>query len=138
MYPGCPRVDVFVFMLMYFVTAIVCLFRCMMRNCGKWEFVKGLCKECSKSAASVAHLVNKNWAEYKNKAPIAVNMVVITERPDGHFIELKEGEYVHILEYVADQPDLCIVRTAAEKIGYGVDEYNGHGLDRQHVIPHRI
>eukprot|EP00041_Stephanoeca_diplocostata_P035977 m.1291131 g.1291131 ORF g.1291131 m.1291131 type:complete len:305 (-) comp24785_c1_seq1:6320-7234(-) len=92
--------------------------RCMMRNCGKWEFVKGLCKECSKSAASIAHLVNKNWDEYKNKAPIAVNMVVITERPDGHFIELKEGEHVHILEYVTDQPDLCIVRTAAEKIGY--------------------
>lgn len=92
--------------------------RCIIRGCNKWEFANGLCKECAKDAAPIAHLLNRNWEEYKNKPPIAVNMVVVQERSEGHFIELHEGDYVHVLEWCASEKDLCIVRSAREEIGY--------------------
>lgn len=93
--------------------------RCMKRGCDRWEFKKGLCAPCSKEGGLLVQLADQDWEVYRNKAPIAVKLVVVTIKDEPYFLELGEGDYVNVLEW---QPkglaDVAIVRTVDEVIGY--------------------
>lgn len=89
----------------------------MMRGCSKWEFAKGLCKDCSKAdpTGSISALLARDWESVRNKAPIAPNMVVVRVCSEGYMLELNEGDYVHVIETVPN--GLVVVRTTTEQIG---------------------
>lgn len=93
--------------------------RCMNRTCQRWEFKKGLCGPCIKEGGLLVQLADTDWTVYKSKPPLAVNLVVVTTKDAGYFLELAEGDHVDVLEW---QPkglqDVCVVRTKAEQIGY--------------------
>eukprot|EP00037_Helgoeca_nana_P034056 m.420383 g.420383 ORF g.420383 m.420383 type:complete len:286 (+) comp32458_c0_seq1:110-967(+) len=105
--------------------------RCMMRGCSKWEFAKGLCKECSKAdpTGSISALLSRDWEAIKNHPPIASNMVVVRVCTEGYMLELGEGDYVNVIEHIPDR-GLVVVRTPTEKIGY----YSANALQTEDQI----
>mmetsp|Transcript_2095 Transcript_2095/g.5179 ORF Transcript_2095/g.5179 Transcript_2095/m.5179 type:complete len:285 (+) Transcript_2095:191-1045(+) len=109
--------------------------RCLMRGCNKWEFKKGLCGECSRkdSTGEITALLNRDWAAVKNLPPLAVNMVVVKVVDAPHMLELAEGDYVNVLEHVADR-GLVVVRTATEEVGY----YAADSLKTEEQIYHEF
>lgn len=93
--------------------------RCMRRGCERWEFAKGLCSPCTKEGGILVQLADTDWTVYKNKPPIAIRLVVVEEANEPYYLELKEGDYVSVLEWSPKgHPHVAIVRTQAEIIGY--------------------
>jgi len=91
--------------------------RCLRRGCEKWEFEKGLCKGCIAEGGAVLTLASMDWEVYKSKPPIATGLVVVATLEEPHFLVLREGDYVDVLEWQAEK-NLAVCRTAAEAIGF--------------------
>ena len=54
---------------------------------------------CALRARQPASLARQDWEVYRNKAPIAVKLVVVTIKDEPYFLELGEGDYVNVLEW---------------------------------------
>eukprot|EP00038_Savillea_parva_P011157 m.195495 g.195495 ORF g.195495 m.195495 type:complete len:290 (-) comp19502_c0_seq1:85-954(-) len=109
--------------------------RCLMRGCSKWEFAKGLCKECSAAdpTGAISAMLSRDWEAVRNNPPIATNMVVTRVCTEPYMLELNEGDYVHVIEHMPER-NLVVVRTATEKIGY----YAADALKTEDQIYHEF
>lgn len=62
-------------------------------------------------------LARVDWEEYKNRPPVQQGLVVYTQVDQPHYLELKEGDFVDVLEWQSEK-DLVIVRSHKEEIGF--------------------
>lgn len=49
----------------------------MRRGCARWEFQRGLCKECSKEGGPLVELADRDWEAYKIRPPTETALVVV-------------------------------------------------------------
>eukprot|EP00039_Didymoeca_costata_P000922 m.48070 g.48070 ORF g.48070 m.48070 type:complete len:306 (-) comp10550_c0_seq1:1226-2143(-) len=91
--------------------------RCLRRGCDRWEFEKGLCKQCAAAGGPVTELSKVDWEAFKNKPPIQTGFVVVQVVDEPHFLELVEGDIVDVLEWRRDN-NTAIVRSSREEVGF--------------------
>ncbi len=86
--------------------------KCVMQDCAGWEFQVGLCRQHTASKPELAAAIE----HYREKEPLQEGLIVMQTVPSPHYIAIKEGDKVDVLDVLSDNQSV-IVRRADGGIG---------------------